>query len=113
MVFAASFPELNHNEILGWVLADLQKVGKWVTVILEDGTESAKMKKRVEVTSRLIQGNSEIHHVTAPGKTLLEKMLGLALYGDFASLYLAALNDVDPENIDSINILKTELAAIP
>jgi hypothetical protein len=39
--------------------------------------------------------------------------MGLVLAGDFVSLYLAALNDVDPENIDSINILKTELSQIP
>ncbi len=51
--------------------------------------------------------------VVATGETLLEKMVSLALYGDFVSLYLAALNDVDPENIDSINILKQELSAIP
>jgi hypothetical protein len=40
-------------------------------------------------------------------------MVSLALYGDFVSLYLAALNDVDPENIDSINILKDELSRVP
>lgn len=113
MVFANTFPELNHNEILGWVGAREQGVSRWVNVVLEDGTESAKMKKRVEVTSNLIQDRAEIHHVAATGKTLLEKMLALALFGDFVSLYLAALNDVDPENIDSINILKTELASVP
>lgn len=113
MVFANAFPELNHNEILGWVQADGQGVANWLTVVLQDGTESAKMKKRAEVTSRLIQGVSEIHTVTAPGGTLLEKMIGLTLYGDFVSLYLAALNDVDPENIDHINTLKGELANVP
>jgi hypothetical protein len=39
-------------------------------------------------------------------------MLTLALYGDFVSLYMAALNGVDPENIDSINVLKSELASV-
>jgi glucose/mannose-6-phosphate isomerase len=113
MIFANTFPELNHNEILGWVRADGQGVAKWMCIVLEDGTESAKMKKRVEVTSRLIKDIAEIHHFPAPGTTLFEKMMGLVLAGDFVSLYLAALNDVDPENIDSINILKTELSQIP
>jgi glucose/mannose-6-phosphate isomerase len=51
-------------------------------------------------------------HVAAVGETLLAKLLSLTYLGDFVSLYLAALNQVDPENIDSINILKTELGKI-
>ncbi|HZH97627.1 MAG TPA: bifunctional phosphoglucose/phosphomannose isomerase, partial [Fimbriimonadaceae bacterium] len=44
MAFANAFPELNHNEILGWVKAHEQGVQKWSVVVLEDGTESSKMK---------------------------------------------------------------------
>ena len=113
MAFANAFPELCHNEILGWVKAGDQGVHEWVGVVLEDGYESAKMKKRAQVTEGLVKGVAQFHHVLARGGTLLEKMLSLALYGDFVSLYLAALNGVDPENIDSINVLKSELAHVP
>lgn len=113
MIFANAFPELNHNEILGWVKADGQGVAKWVTLVLEDGTESAKIKKRIEVTGELIHDQTEVHRIKAPGNTLLEKMLCLALMGDFVSLYLAALNEVDPEDIGGINHLKTSLANVP
>lgn len=113
MTFANAFPELNHNEILGWMQADQQGVQNWVGVLLQDGTESAKMKKRFDVTARLVSGICPFEVVTATGDTLLEKMVSLALFGDFVSLYLAALNDVDPENIDSINILKDELSRVP
>ena len=112
MTFSAAFPELNHNEILGWVKVN-QQASNWHGVLLQDGTESAKMQKRFEVTSRLVQDVCQFTSVTAAGNSLLEKMVSLALYGDFVSLYLAALNDVDPENIDSINILKTELSSVP
>ncbi len=112
MCFANAFPELCHNEILGWVGAGGQGVKEWAGVVLEDGTESAKMKKRAEVTASLVKGVASFHHVRAVGSTLLEKMLTLALYGDFVSLYMAALNGVDPENIDSINVLKTELGKV-
>ncbi|MFQ3668977.1 MAG: SIS domain-containing protein, partial [Fimbriimonadaceae bacterium] len=113
LTFANAFPELNHNEILGWVKAKDQGVGRWVAVILEDGRESAKMKERARVTTELISGVCEVHRVKARGESLLERMLSLTLFGDFVSLYLAALNDVDPENIDSINVLKKALAAVP
>lgn len=113
LTFAHTFPELCHNEVLGWVEAGKQGAGRWAAVVLQDGTESAKMKKRAEVTSRLISNVADTHTVTARGATLLERMLSLTLFGDFTSIYLAALNGVDPENIDSINILKAELSKVP
>jgi glucose/mannose-6-phosphate isomerase len=81
-------------------------------VTLEDGTESAKMKTRSAVTEQLIGDLAETHHVRARGTALLEKLLSLAFFGDFVSIYLAALNGIDPENIDSINTLKAELGKV-
>jgi glucose/mannose-6-phosphate isomerase len=111
--FWHQFPELNHNEILGWVECMGQGVQKWVAVTLGDGTESAKLKARAKVTFELIGDRAEVHEATSLGDSLLEKMLSLVLYGDFVSLYLAALNGVDPENIDWLNHLKAELAKVP
>jgi glucose/mannose-6-phosphate isomerase len=111
-IFTNVFPELNHNEILAWVKADGQGVAKYVGLILEDGSESAKMKKRAEVTEGLVKDLCEFQHVQAIGDNLLEKLLTLTYLGDFVSLYLAAMNEVDPENIDSINILKNALASV-
>ncbi len=112
MTFANSFPELNHNEILGWANVSSQNVDKWVAVVLEDGHESPKMQARRDVTAGLISSVAKTHRMQARGETLLEKMLSLVLLGDFVSLYLAALNGVDPENIDAINVLKKELASV-
>lgn len=112
MTFANTYPELCHNEILGWVLADRQGVAEWVGIVLEDGTESAKMKARERVTADLVRRVCSFHRAQARGGPLLERMLSLAYLGDFVSLYLAALNGVDPENIDAINTLKSELAQV-
>lgn len=112
MAFAAAFPELNHNEILGWVKSNEQGVAGWAAVILEDGDETLQMKRRSLVTERLVGGLARFHRIQARGDDLLQRILSLAYLGDFVSLYLAALNGVDPENIDSINVLKSELAAL-
>lgn len=112
MIFANAFPELNHNEILGWAGADKQGVAQWFAVILEDGSESDKMKARAKVTEKLVGKAAEFHHVKAQGSSLIEKLMTLTFYGDYVSLYMAALNGVDPENIDAINSLKTALAKI-
>lgn len=113
LTFSHSFPELNHNEVLGWVKADSQGVEQWVAIILEDDSASPKMAERARVTSELISGVAQVHRAKAVGTSLLEKILSLTYLGDFVSLYLAALNEVDPENIDSINILKAALSKVP
>jgi glucose/mannose-6-phosphate isomerase len=112
MTFANVFPELNHNEILGWVKSGEQGVDQWIALFLEDGNESAKMKTRAEVTARLIEPFAEVLRIQLSGETLLETMLAFIYLGDFVSLYLAALNEVDPENIDAINTLKSELSKV-
>ena len=110
--FANTYPELDHNEILAWIEAGSQGVAKYVGAVLLSGDESPKMRKRREVTERLIDGLCEFHPVMAKGEDLLSQLLTLTFYGDFTSLYLAALNGVDPETIGSINTLKTELANV-
>jgi glucose/mannose-6-phosphate isomerase len=107
-----TFPELNHNEILGWIKADEQGVRKYAGAVLADGNESMKMLTRFLVTEKLVGDKCHFTRVDAEGSTLLEQMLSLILFGDFVSLYLAALNGVDPENIDSINTLKDALSKV-
>ena len=112
MAFANAYPELDHNEILGWVGAHQQGVANWVGVLLEDGTESTKMKARAEITQRLIGESVKFFSVQASGDTLLERIFSLVYFGDFVSLYLATMNGVDPHNMDSIEDLKVELKRV-
>jgi glucose/mannose-6-phosphate isomerase len=112
MAFANEFPELCHNEIIGWVGANDQGVEQWISVLLKDGTESDKMKARADITFRLVQEQTERHDVMARGEGLLAKMLSLTFFGDFVSVYLAALTGHDPEKIDNIHTLKAELANV-
>ncbi|MFN4034288.1 MAG: bifunctional phosphoglucose/phosphomannose isomerase [Fimbriimonadales bacterium] len=110
--FAYTFPELNHNEILGWVKAS-EQAPHWSVVVLSDPDDSPKIRTRIEVTRRLVGERADWRELTADGAASLERMMYLTYFGDFVSLYLALLNGVDPENIDYINILKSELARIP
>lgn len=112
MAFWHAFPELNHNEIMGWTLADRQNVAHWATVFLESGDESIRMQTRAKVTREIIRDKTETFTVTASGEGLLTQMLSLTYCADFVSLYLAALNGVDPEQIASINTLKKALAEL-
>lgn len=110
--FAHAFPELNHNEILGWVDCATQNVAQWSIVLLHDGSESEKLKARARITFELIGSRANVFEAKALGESLLAKMLTLTFFGDWTSIYLAALNGVDPENIDWLNHLKGELAKV-
>lgn len=112
LAFSSTYPELNHNEVLGWVGSGDQGVSKYIIVTLKDGQESDKMKARERVLRSLMSEKAEFHDAVALGETLLEKMLSLACMGDFVSIYLAALNEVDPENMDWLLTLKAELAKV-
>lgn len=111
LAFVNSYPELDHNEIMGWVEARQQNA-KFRGVRLEDGTESPAMRRRAEVTEELIGAQCPFTSVRAEGESLLERLLTLTYFGDWVSMYLARLNEVDPTNIASIDRLKEELAKL-
>lgn len=112
MVLTHVFPELCHNEILGWQGAHEQGVNSWQTVLLESGDESERMMKRIKFTLEEMGDVTQVHHVKAEGETLFAKMLSLAHFGDYLSLYLAALGNRDPGEMDAIEGLKAKLAAL-
>ncbi|CAN5370147.1 bifunctional phosphoglucose/phosphomannose isomerase [soil metagenome] len=111
LLFANAFPELCHNEIMGWVGAEKQAPA-YAGIILQDGTESENMKVRADVTAKVIGDKCHFHRVNARGESLIERMLSLTYIGDWASIYLARLNEVDPTEIENIDTLKSELAKL-
>jgi glucose/mannose-6-phosphate isomerase len=115
MAHANGFPELNHNEILGWSkdgVSTAKEISQWLGILFTFGDETAKMKARAKVTLGLVGDSAAFHVVEANGQSLLSRMLWLASFGDYVSVYLARLRQVDPEDIGMINTLKEELAKV-
>jgi glucose/mannose-6-phosphate isomerase len=109
--FAGSFPEMNHNEILGWINAPKQAID-WAVVMIRDRNDTAKISARVEATKRLIDTSVPIHDVYADGESVLARLWTGVYYGDFVSVYLALAWGEDPTVIPSIDALKAELAKV-
>jgi glucose/mannose-6-phosphate isomerase len=103
------FPELNHNEIVGWEAPS--KVTKLFSVVLiRDEAEPPPIKTRIEVTKELIMAKAaNIQEIWCRGKTTLAKMFSAIYIGDFSSFYLAVLNGVDPTPVTVIDRMKAEL----
>lgn len=112
MTFTHAYPELCHNELLGWIGAHKQGVATWTTVVLGDGTETLKMKTRAETIAELSGDKSETYWIEQSGPSLIETMLRLTHLGDYVSIYMAALGKEDPEDIGWINLLKDKLSKI-
>jgi len=104
-----AFPELNHNEIVGWEEAGtLAK--DFSLIFIRDNDESNEMRRRIEVTQKLIcKEPLKAFEVWSKGKTKLAKMLSVICIGDFTSVYLAVLRGVDPTPVKTISLLKEKI----
>lgn len=102
------FPELNHNEFIGWSKQPIQK--PYATVDLRSSFEHPRTQKRFEVTERLLSGMRPTPVVVeAQGKSSLEHMLWLMSFSDFVSIYLGLLNGLDPAPVELVEKFKKEM----
>jgi glucose/mannose-6-phosphate isomerase len=105
------FSELNHNEIMGWEKAG--KLAKCFSIVfIRDKNESDEIRNRIETTKVLMQPASKGFEVWSRGSSALAKMLSTVCVGDFTSVYLAVLRNVDPTPVSSIALLKEKMKAV-
>jgi glucose/mannose-6-phosphate isomerase len=104
-----SFPELNHNEIVGWEAVN-KLVGDFSVIFIRDDNESESIRQRIEATRELIINESlKTFEIRSLGKSMLAKMSSVICIGDFASVYLAVLRGVDPTPVRTISLLKEKI----
>ncbi|MCB2203783.1 bifunctional phosphoglucose/phosphomannose isomerase [bacterium] len=106
------FPEMNHNEIVGWEQNPelLKRIG---VVVLHDRDDLPQIRKRIAVTMELLRPYAaEVVEIYAKEEARLARVLGLICLGDWVSFYLAIQNGVDPYPIEKINRLKEELGKL-
>ncbi|HEX5133104.1 MAG TPA: bifunctional phosphoglucose/phosphomannose isomerase [Candidatus Krumholzibacteria bacterium] len=106
----AFFPELNHNEIVGWE-ASPELMARAVILVLEDRDDHAMTRRQAGVGLSIMGPLAhDAERLETPGGGRFARMLAMMLLGDFASVYLAYLNGVDPTPVNKIDRLKKELA---
>jgi glucose/mannose-6-phosphate isomerase len=103
------FPELDHNEIVGWEGRGEQC--KYFSVIfIRDKAEPAEIETRIETTKAIMErAGLVMFDLEVQGESTLAKMLSTIVVGDFLSVYLAVLRGVDPTPVLTINYLKNTL----
>jgi glucose/mannose-6-phosphate isomerase len=102
------FSELNHNEIVGW--EQIEKFSKnYSAIFLRDKNEPLQIKSRIELTKSLLSIPSRTLEVWSKGESDLSKMLSILCIGDFASVYHAIMNKIDPTPVNTITQLKEKI----
>jgi len=110
LAMTSCLPELDHNEIMGW--SALPEIRRAITLVfLRDRDDSVAIALRMQVTAEILGPRAgHMLWIDTPGEGLLERLLGTLWLGDWASLYLAFLNGVDPTPVAEIQELKRRLA---
>lgn len=103
------YPEANHNEFIGWTSHPVDK--PFAVFDLKSSFEHAKVLRRFEVSDKLLSGRRPSAIVVQlQGNTPLQQLLWGSILADFASIYVAILNGVNPTPVELIEKLKQELA---
>ncbi len=100
------FPELSHNEMVGFT----NPQANFYVLMFEDEDDHPQIKKRFSITKALYeQKGLEVEIIKIEGKTYLEKILNIFILGDWISYYLAYEYGQDPTPVDMVEDLKKML----
>lgn len=106
--WANQYPEFNHNEFMGWTSHPIEK--PFAVVEIRSNLEHPRIQKRFEASERLLSGMRPSPIVVEPrGETVLQQLAWSFALGDFVSIYLAALNGVNPTPVELVEKLKKDL----
>lgn len=108
VAFWNEYPEFNHNEFIGWTSHPVEK--PFAVFDLVSNLEHPQILKRFQLSDRLLSGKRpKARTVKLAGDTLLAQLLWGTILADFASIYVAILNGVDPTPVELIEKFKKEL----
>ena len=108
VAFCNTLPEFNHNEFLGWTSHPVEKPFAVFDLISE--LEHPRVQQRFALSDKLLSGRRPKSTVVpVAGDTVVKQMLWGCILADFASIYTAILNNVDPTQVDLIEKFKKEL----
>ncbi len=110
MAFHNAFPELNHNEIVGFQMP-AELLSSLLVVILRDPEDHSRVHERMAITKSIIEGKVyNVLEIEPCGVSFLSNFYSLVYVGDYVSYYLALEYGINPTPVETIDYLKAELA---
>jgi glucose/mannose-6-phosphate isomerase len=101
------FPEMNHNELVGWT----ERNEDIAVVTFRTSFDYKRTQKRFDVCKTVFEKYAaSVTDIVAKGNSKTEQFFYLINIGDWISLYLAELKGIDPVEVNIIDHLKKELS---
>lgn len=112
--FWNTFPELNHNELMGHsLIKDQFPADTFFTLMIRNDDDHPRIKARIDVTTELYQQWGQgVESFEAVGETLLEKLFYTVTFGMWASYHLAEMYGVDPVPAGAVEEFKAKLKEV-
>lgn len=112
LAHAATAPELNHNEIVGWERPE--GFAQTATALfLRDAEDSPATTRRLALTREYVESQGAFTVELEPGGgRRLPRLASHVMFGDYLSLYLAIARGVDPSPVRSIDEFKRRMAEV-
>lgn len=103
------FPEMNHNELVGWT----EKQKDLAVLFLRTSDDYYRSAKRMDICKKIISGYCDtILDIQALGDSRLERTFYLVHLGDWISWYLSEIKGIDATEVRVIDFLKNELSQL-
>jgi len=112
LAYHSVFPEMNHNEIVGWE-KNSELFSNYFIIWLSDSDMNERNKVRQKIVMDMLNeiGVSQFK-LEASGDSFIDRFLLLIHYGDWLSYWCAILHKTDPSPVQNIEKLKNKLSEI-
>lgn len=105
-----AFPEMNHNEIVGWMFPE-KLLKQSAVVLVRSSFHHPRVKLRMDFCKPIFEEKAgSVTEVSAQGASFLAQAFYLVHLFDWVSVFLADLNGIDPAPVKVIDHLKNQLA---
>lgn len=107
------FPELNHNEMTGFDVAEQTRElsRNFAFLFLRDSKDHEKVQKRMDTTREMYgKKGLPVHVIPLEGAGRLESMVSSLILGDWTSYHLALQYGVNPDTVPMVEEFKKRIA---
>jgi glucose/mannose-6-phosphate isomerase len=107
--FYNAFPELNHNEMVGFT----KNLGPFSFLFLSESEDLVEIKNRMKLTAKIFgERHLPVDFIEIKGSSPLEKLFYAQIMGNWVSYHLALFYGIDPTPVEMVEEFKKRLKSV-